>query len=50
MANLWTVLTRRWQHSANLVLGIWLFVSPWILQFMVNELGMWNAFVLGVAA
>ena len=26
----------RWQDWANLVLAIWLFVSPWVLQFAVG--------------
>lgn len=25
--------TRRWQDWANLVLGLWLFVSPWVLAY-----------------
>lgn len=25
--------TNRWQDWANLVLAIWLFISPWVLQF-----------------
>jgi hypothetical protein len=27
------LLTNRWQDWANLVLGVWLFLSPWILGF-----------------
>src|SRR6185312_17568163 len=26
----------RWQDWANLVLAIWLFISPWVLQFAVG--------------
>ena len=41
---------RRWQDWVTLVLGIWLFISPWALRF---EPGMpaqsWNFYVLGVA-
>ena len=54
----------RWQDWANLILAIWLFISPWVLQFgaaaqvppagAVNGPGVavshaaWNAWVLGV--
>lgn len=56
--------TNRWQDWANLVLAIWLFISPWVLQFgaaaQVAPAGAvngptvavshaaWNAWVLGV--
>ena len=38
----------RWQDSANLLLGIWLFVSPWVLGFR-SEIPdeSWNFFVAG---
>ncbi|MFQ5774833.1 MAG: SPW repeat protein [Kiloniellaceae bacterium] len=48
MASFWKTVANRWQDSTNLVLGVWLFVSPWVLQFIANERAMWNAFVLGV--
>jgi hypothetical protein len=54
----------RWQDWANLILAIWLFISPWVLQFVgaaqVAPAGVvngpsvavghaaWNAWVLGV--
>jgi SPW repeat len=52
--------TNRWQNWANLILAIWLFISPWVLQFggavqsAANEPTVavshaaWNAWVLGV--
>ena len=44
--------SRRWQDWANLILAIWLFISPWVLQFGVGSPGgaaaAWNAWVLGV--
>ncbi len=44
---------RRWQDSANLILAIWLFISPWVLQFAggaggSSPVAAWNAWVLGV--
>lgn len=41
---------KRWQDWGNLIVGAWLFVSPWVLQYpseMPNA--MWNAYVLGAA-
>jgi hypothetical protein len=44
-----------WQDWLNLILGVWLFFSPWILAFASpsgNGIAMaasWNAWVLGVA-
>lgn len=42
--------TRRWQDWSSLVLGIWLFVSPWVLQF-AHAIGRGSIgfFVTGVA-
>ncbi len=40
----------RWQDWVSLVLGIWLFFSPWILSFYsAMPAASWNFFVLGVA-
>jgi hypothetical protein len=59
-----TPATYRWQDAANVVLAIWLFISPWVLQFgsgtstaqpaagsaAVNVVSnaAWNAWVLAV--
>lgn len=41
--------TRRWQDWVNLVLGLWLFTSPWILGYAgASESAAWNAYALGV--
>jgi hypothetical protein len=40
---------KRWQDWANLLLGLWLFASPWILGFAADLTPAWNAYVLGVA-
>lgn len=40
--------TRRWQDGVNLILGLWLFVSPWVLGY-ADTTGGWNAYVLGAA-
>jgi hypothetical protein len=37
--------SRRWQDWANLVLGAWLFVSPWALGY--GGIAAWNAHAVG---
>ena len=42
--------TRRWQDWVNLLLGIWLFLSPWLLGYVAaSTAAAWNAWILGVA-
>lgn len=40
---------RRWQDWVNLILGVWLFVSPWLLAYAGVTAAAWNAWILGVA-
>jgi hypothetical protein len=40
-------LPRQWEDWANLVLGIWLCVSPWVLQFAGDQIAMQNALLVG---
>jgi hypothetical protein len=37
-----------WEEWANLVLGVWLIVSPWLLGFAVNVNAMWTHVIVGV--
>ena len=39
---------RRWQDRANLVLGTWLFVSPWLLDYAGTAAAS-NAHLMGAA-
>lgn len=49
MADLRTT-DKRWQDWINLLLGIWLFFSPWILGFRSEMPGQsWNFYVIGAA-
>lgn len=48
MSQLWDTVARRWRDAANLVLGIWLVLSPWILGYMAAPVASWNAYVVGV--
>jgi hypothetical protein len=44
------VRERRWQDYLNLILGIWLFLSPWLLSYSgTNTTASWNAWIFGVA-
>jgi hypothetical protein len=45
-----TMKTKRWQDWINLLLGAWLFASPWALNY-ASELpkAAWNAYILGAA-
>jgi hypothetical protein len=37
-----------WEEWANLVLGLWLIASPWLLGFAATANAMWTVVVLGV--
>lgn len=41
-------VTRFWQDSINLLLGLWLIISPWIAGFATSQVALWNAVILGV--
>ena len=40
---------KRWQDWLNLLIGIWLFISPWVIGFAGAEyVASWNAWILGI--
>jgi hypothetical protein len=41
-------LAHRWKDAVNLVLGLWLIVSPWALSFAADRRPMWNASAIGL--
>jgi hypothetical protein len=42
--------TKRWQDWVTLIVGIWLFFSPWILGFYSEmPTASWNFFLVGAA-
>lgn len=47
MTDFWKKITENWQDSINLLLGVWLFFSVWILGFAGIPAAMWNALVFG---
>jgi len=40
-------LAAQWKDAANLVLGLWLLISPWVLGYAGQSLPAWNAHVVG---
>ncbi len=47
MDTLLQTLKRQWQDVANLLLGVWLIASPWVLGFTEIPYALWNAYALG---
>lgn len=39
---------QRWEDWINLILGVWLFFSPWLLNYTSTAVT-WNAYIIGVA-
>ena len=37
-----------WEEWTNILLGIWLVVSPWVLGFAEVTAAMWNAVIVGI--
>ncbi len=43
-------MKKHWEDWGNLVLGLWIFASPWILQFTTaNSTVTWNLYIVGIA-
>jgi hypothetical protein len=39
-----------WEEWINLLLGLWLIASPWVLHFSMDRRPMWSFVVLGIIA
>jgi len=37
-----------WQDWVNLILAVWLFISPWVLNFAGQQRPAWDAWIVGV--
>ena len=48
MTALYDRLTAHWRDVANLVLGLWLVISPWALSYTMAAVPTWNAIIVGV--
>lgn len=40
--------TKHWQDPINLVLGLWLIASPWVLSYDFDRTATWNAVIVGL--
>ena len=38
----------RWQSWLNVIVGIWMFISPWVLRYTDVSDGALNAWIFGV--
>ena len=46
--SLWALVDRKiWEEWINLVIGIWIFISPWILGFASSRTLLWNMLIVG---
>jgi hypothetical protein len=41
-------LSSQWKDAGNLVLGLWLAISPWLLSYANEATPAWNAHAVGV--
>ncbi len=48
MTNAERKLAARWQDVVNFLLGLWFFISPWVLGFGDTKLLATNAWVFGI--
>lgn len=39
---------KHWQDPVNLILGLWLIASPWVLKYQTETYAMWSAVGLGI--
>lgn len=39
----------RWAGGINVLVGIWLLISPWVLGFTATNAALWDDVVLGIA-
>ena len=38
---------KHWQDPLNLILGLWLIASPWVLPYSAETYPTWNAVIIG---
>ncbi len=38
---------QRWEEWINLLAGIWLFISPWLLNYSGTRNALWDAVIIG---
>jgi hypothetical protein len=40
-------MRRHWQDWANLAVGVWLFIAPWVLAYAGLRPAAWNSWIMG---
>jgi len=40
--------SEQWQDAVNIILSIWLFISPWVLGYSGGQAQAWNAWIVAV--
>ncbi len=40
-------MTQKWQNAINMLLSIWLFISPWVMGYR-HEVAAWDAYIFGI--
>jgi hypothetical protein len=48
MANGTMPSSYQWPNWLNVLLAIWLFISPWVLRYAAVETAAWNAWVVAI--
>lgn len=48
MEDFWKRVSRQWPDSVNFILGVWLVISPWVLQYAQPAYPAWNAWIVGI--
>jgi len=49
MANTTNIIRKgTWADAVNLLLGAWLFLTPWLFSYTAENLASWNAWIAGL--
>lgn len=40
--------SKHWQDPLNLILGLWMIASPWVLSYQFERTATWNAVIVGL--
>jgi SPW repeat len=43
-----SISVKHWQDPLNLILGLWMVASPWVLDYSAERNPTWNAIILGI--
>lgn len=48
--SVWALTDRKiWEEWINLIIGIWIIISPWVLDFAIDVDVLWNTIIIGIA-